>query len=257
MVGDAEVLRWARTRNLGLHEAYAAALSEGVFPECFERNFPSLSAAEQLRLFESAALVVGLGGLGGNLVTLLARVGVGRLLLADGDVFQPSNLNRQFLATRDALGRNKAEVAEEYLLTINPALSLTAIPRFLDRESLPPYLAQVQIALDGLDNPKSRRDLFAATLAARVPLVHGAVHGRFGQAATILPGDKEAFARIYPPAPPEHEEPRDILAPVASLVASLQVQEAVRLLLGKSPLYSKVLAHFDGDTGRLEMLPLA
>jgi molybdopterin/thiamine biosynthesis adenylyltransferase len=255
MVGDAELRAWAHGHALSLRQAFEAALQAGIFPECFERNFPSLSAAEQLRLFQSSALVVGLGGLGGTLAALLARVGVGRLLLADGDVFAPSNLNRQFLATQETLGRNKAQVAAEHILSINPALSVEAIPHFLDQQSLPEPLAQVQIVLDGLDNLKTRRDLFATAETARVPLIHGAVMGTYGQVSTVLPTDRESFDRIFSTAL-DKGEPPDILAPLPTLIASLQVQEAVRLLLGKTPAYHNLLAYFDGDTGRLEMLPL-
>jgi molybdopterin/thiamine biosynthesis adenylyltransferase len=233
-----------------------AALRAGVFPECFERNFPSLSAAEQLRVFESAALVVGLGGLGGALAVLLARVGVGRLLLADGDVFQPSNLNRQILATQATLGRKKAEVAAEHILAINPGLAAEAIPSFLTADTLPPYLAQVQVVLDGLDSLAARRQLFLAAQAAGVPLIHGAVLGNHGQIAAVFPEASDAFAKIYAAAPLGDHGPREALPWVVSLVASLQVSEAVRLLCGKTPTYANQLAYFDGDTGHLEILTL-
>jgi molybdopterin-synthase adenylyltransferase len=256
LVSDLDLVSWAAARGFPLHRAVAASLSAGLFPECLERNFPSLSAAKQLRLWESCALVVGLGGLGGNLAELLGRVGVGRLLLADGDVFTASNLNRQRFATQDTLGLSKSQVAAGRLLAVNPALQVEPIARFLDRKSLPGYLAQVQVALDGLDNVKSRRELISAAQAARTPLVHGAALGTYGQVATILPDDRDVFARIYAGAG-EAGEPLDILAPLPALIASLQVQEAVRLLLGQPPAYHGVLAHFDGDTGRLEILPLA
>jgi molybdopterin/thiamine biosynthesis adenylyltransferase len=255
-IKEDDLRSWARDNQLSLRQGVEAALEKGIFPECFERNFPSLSAAEQLRLFQSSVLVVGLGGLGGTLAVLLARVGVGRLLLADGDVFAPSNLNRQWLATQATLGRNKALVAAEHILAINPALSVEAIPQFLDPQSLPDYLAQVQIVLDGLDNLQARRDLFAAAEKARVPLVHGAVHGHFGHVSTIFPDDVDSFRKIYADAAPDKEEPREVLAPVVTLTASLQVQEAMRLLLGRRPVYHGQLAHFDGDTGRLEVLSL-
>ncbi len=114
-ISESDLRDWARRHLFTLRQAVAAALREGIFPECFERNFPSLSAPEQLRLFDSSVLVVGLGGLGGTLAPLLARVGVGRLLLADGDVFTPANLNRQWLATHQTLGESKARVAADHL----------------------------------------------------------------------------------------------------------------------------------------------
>ncbi len=255
-ISDHNLRDWARRENLTLRQAVAEVLRAGIFPEGWERNFPSLSASEQLRLFDGSVLVVGVGGLGGILASLLARVGVGRLLLADGDIFLHSNLNRQFLATQKTLGKNKARVAAGYIHEIHPALLAEAIPHHLTPDNLPPYLTQVQVVVDGLDTLQTRRQLFQAAQKAGVPLVHGAVLGRFGQVATILPDAPDTFTKIYSNAALEVERGREILAPVAALTASLQVQEAIRLLLGKPPAYHGRLAHFDGDTGALEILPL-
>jgi molybdopterin/thiamine biosynthesis adenylyltransferase len=256
IISHQDLHTFARGQNLTIRQATAAALRTGVFPECFERNFPSLSGPEQWRLFDSSVLVVGLGGLGGMLALLLARVGVGRLLLADGDVFLPANLNRQVLATDQTLGQNKVQVAATHIQQINPALLVEAIADYLDPDNLPTYLSQVQVAADGLDSLKSRRHLFEAAQTTGVPLVHGAVLGRYGQVATILPVDPDTFSKIYSDATPEVEGGREILAPVAALIASLQAQEVIRVLLGQTPAYRGRLAHFDGDTGTLEILPL-
>jgi molybdopterin-synthase adenylyltransferase len=247
---------WAQSQNLTLRQAVAAALEADIFPESLERNFPSFGSKDQLKLWHSRALVAGLGGLGGTLAELLARMGVGHLLLADGDVFVPSNLNRQWLASQATLGENKAQVAARHLQGINSALVTEAIPAYLTPENLTTYLLQVQVAVDGLDNLKARRDFFDAARRSAVPLVHGAVVGRFGQVTTILPTDPESFTSIYSDEAVEVEREREILAPVACLIASLQVQEAIRLLLGQPPLYHGRLAHYDGDTGALELLPL-
>lgn len=256
VVADHDVLTWAASQGFPLPQAFEAALAAGIFPESLERNFPALHARDQLRLFRSHVLVVGLGGLGGFQAMLLARLGIGRLLLADGDVFTLSNLNRQIFATARHLGLHKALVTAQHLQDIHPALIVEPVAEFLTPENLPHYLARVQVTLDGLDNLPARKNLFAAAQAARVPLVHGAVHGLFGQVATILPQDAGSFEKIYPGARFDAPGPPEVLAPVVSLIASLQVQEAVRLLLRKPPAYHNVLAYFDGDTGRLDLLPL-
>lgn len=256
IISQDDLRNWALSKNLTLRQALVEALQADIFPESFERNFPSFSSLDQLRLFESSVLVAGLGGLGGTLAELLARVGVGRLLLADGDVFVPSNLNRQWLAMEATLGANKAQVAALHLHGINPALITAAIPEYLTPDNLTIYLSQTQVVLDGLDNLEARRELFGAARNTSVPLVHGAVVGRFGQVTTILPDDPDSFTSIYSDAVMEVEKGREILAPVASLIASLQVQEAIRLLLGQPPAYHGRLAHYDGDTGTLELLPL-
>jgi molybdopterin/thiamine biosynthesis adenylyltransferase len=253
----ASLQTWATERNLPLRRVLRFALEAGIFPECFERNFPSLTAAEQLILWRSTALVAGLGGLGGLQAMLLARAGVGRLYLADGDVFAPSNLNRQLLATAATLGQNKAVVTARHLREINEALSVEAIPEFLDGDRLRDFLPSVQVVLDALDTLTARRDLITVAQQAGVPVVHGAVHGVFGQVTTILPQDPGDFPYLFPPSePPATETAPGVLAPTVSLTASLQALEAIRLLLGQAPAYHGALAHFDGDTGRLEILSL-
>lgn len=255
-ISDHDLRNWAQRRNCTLRQAVAEVLGAGILPECYERNFPSLSCPEQLRLFESSVLVAGLGGLGGMLAALLARVGVGRLLLADGDVFVPSNLNRQWLATQATLGEYKAQVTAAHLGEINPALQAETIPHYLNPDNLPGYLSQVQVAVDGLDNLHSRRNLFQAARDSGVPLVHGAVVGRFGQVTTVLPDGPDSFPKIYSETAKEPEGSREILAPVVALTASLEAQETIRVLLGHPPAYLGRLAHFDGDTGALEFVPL-
>ncbi|HZE21019.1 MAG TPA: ThiF family adenylyltransferase, partial [Desulfobaccales bacterium] len=250
MVSGAALVDWAERRQVDLHQACEAALAAGLFPECWERNFPSLTAAEQLRLFRSSVLVAGLGGLGGFLCELLARLGVGRLLLADGDHFTPGNLNRQLLATRNTLGQNKAVVAARRLHEINPAIIAEALPDFLTPENLPGYLSQVRVAMDGLDNIPSRRTLAAAAHEAGIPLVHGAVTGKFGQVSTLMPAEAGDPALLHPTLMRDAPAAREVLAPTVALVASLQVQETLRLLLGRPPAYKNHLAHFDGDTGQ-------
>ncbi|MGA8142255.1 MAG: ThiF family adenylyltransferase, partial [Desulfobaccales bacterium] len=187
---------------------------------------------------------------------LLARAGVGRLLLADGDAFTPSNLNRQLLATALTLGQNKAVVTARHLREVNEGLLIEAIPEFLDQERLRQVLPGVQVLLDALDTLGARRDLIAAAKEAGVPLVHGAVSGVFGQVATLMPQDR-GEVNLYPfLQAPDPETVPGVLAPTVTLTASLQAMEAIRLLLGKEPNYRGRLAHFDGDTGRLEILPL-
>ena len=257
MIPEGELRAWAADRGLSHRQAQEAALEAGIFPECYERNFPSLSPAEQLRLLRGRVLVAGLGGLGGHQAELLARLGVGNLRLADGDVFAPANLNRQLLATRKTLGLNKARVAAERVRSINDALLVEALADFLRAGNLEPCLSGVEVALDALDTPAARRSLFAAAQEARVAVIHGAVSGVFGHVLTLMPGDQVGLAHLQAGGPEDAAAaPPGVLAPTVALVASLQVQEAVRLLLGRPPLYRGRLAHFDGETGRLEIMDL-
>jgi molybdopterin-synthase adenylyltransferase len=247
---------WATLQGLTLRQAYEQALTAGIFPEPLERNFPTLSPQEQLRLFTSRVSIVGLGGLGGYQAQLLARVGVGRLLLADGDRFASSNLNRQLLATRDTLGQAKARTTAEFLLGINPALEVLALEEYLTPTSYLVHLPQVDLALDALDTFLARRQLLTAAREAGKPVIHGAVLGQDGQITTILPEDLPVFADQYLDQPSLPDDPPPVVAASVSLIASLQIQEALRLLLLRPPAYHGRLACWDGFSGRLDFLPL-
>jgi molybdopterin-synthase adenylyltransferase len=257
MVIETGVLEaWAAQHNLSLREAYQQALANGIFPENLERNFPTFSGREQLRLFNSTVLVAGLGGLGGYQAQLLARVGVGRLVLADGDCFAATNFNRQPLATKDTLGRAKAGATADFINRINPALEVQAVKKYLDPGNYPVILAKVDLVLDALDSFGDRRELLMAARKAGTPVIHGAVLGQNGQITTILPEDEPIFASSYLNQPSHFAEPPSVVAPSVSLVASLQVQEAIRLLLNLPLAYHGILAYLDGDIGRPEFFPL-
>ncbi len=203
-----QLYSWAAQQGLSRRRALELALQEGIFPEGLERNFPSLTATEQLTLWRSRVIVAGLGGLGGCQAQLLARAGVGSLYLADGDVFTPSNLNRQLLATSETLGQNKALVTARHLRQINEALEVEAISEFLDQGRLQNFLPEVRVVLDALDTLSARRELIAAAKEAGVPVVHGAVSGTFGQVTTILPQDAFESPLLFPPgAPPSRRPP--------------------------------------------------
>lgn len=247
---------WAGEHRLSVRQAFEQALLAGIFPDSLERNFPSLTAPEQLRLFKRSVLVAGLGGLGGYQATLLARLGVGRLLLADGDCFAPSNLNRQLLATRDSLGRSKARLSAEFLVGLNPALEVRPLEAYLDAATFAAHLRQVDLGLDALDSFAARRQFLAAARQAGKPVIHGAVLGQDGQVTTILPTDGPEFESRYLNQASFDSEPPTVLAPSVALVAGLQVQEAVRLLLHRPLAYHGRLAYLDGDTGCLELFPL-
>jgi molybdopterin/thiamine biosynthesis adenylyltransferase len=255
VIEERALATWAEQHGLSKRQAYQQALAAGIFPESLERNFPTLSIQEQLHLWRSRVLVVGLGGLGGYQAQLLGRLGTGTLILADGDRFTPANLNRQLLATTDSLGKSKARITAEFIQRLNPALEVRPVEEYLDETSYPVYFSRVDLALDALDTIAGRRLLLAAARRAGKPLIHGAVLGQDGQVTTIFPEDSPDFESRYLSQAALAASP-PVLAPVVCTVAGLQVQEAVRLLLGRPLAYHGRLAYLDGDTGCLEIFSL-
>ncbi|HNT06004.1 MAG TPA: ThiF family adenylyltransferase, partial [Anaerolineae bacterium] len=107
----ANVAALARELRLRRRQVELAALQEHILPERYLRSLGTVGWEGQIKLLSSTVGVVGVGGLGGWVIMALARMGVGRLVIIDGDVFADSNLNRQALCRESDLGRPKVDVA--------------------------------------------------------------------------------------------------------------------------------------------------
>lgn len=199
--------------------------------ELFSKNMPSLSRSEQTRLAGSRVLVAGCGGLGGHVLELLLRLGVGRITAADGDRFVPSNRNRQLLSLESNLGQSKVRAAALRARDINPAVDFRAFGQMLDGENLLPLLRDCDLVIDALDSVETRLLLAEACAAAGLPLVHGAVQGWQAQVAVLPPGSG-ALRRLYAGDMPRREA--TVLAPTPAFCAAVQCAEAAKLLAGRS-----------------------
>ena len=222
-----------------------AALDLEVWPRRYLRNAGSLGVAGQKRLLQAKALLIGAGGLGGTIALLLARMGLGSLVIADGDSFSESNLNRQALSLESNLGSKKVRVAQAEMAKINAATEVEVFEGFVAEKELSTLIRGVQAAMDALDNMPSRFRLEKACRDAGVPLVHGAVAGFTGQVTTIYPEDI-GFRAFYgdPRDTPEKGVEVELgnLPGIVSTIASLQVQEAIKVLTGLGrPLRNRLL----------------
>ena len=128
----------------------------------YERNFPALTESECLLLRQKRVLVVGCGGLGGHIIDQLCRIGIGSLKVADGDVFEESNLNRQLLSSVQLLGQSKAQAAAEHIARVNPSVQVEAVAEYMTRDNVHALIAGCDAVIDALDNVDGRRILAAA-----------------------------------------------------------------------------------------------
>ena len=233
---SAEGIR-AVAEHLGLSPGQAMILCLGhdIWPLRFARNRGVFSAEEQIRLLRSRAAVIGCGGLGGHVVTLLARAGVGAFTLCDPDSFDESNGNRQLLCREANIGRNKALVAQEELAAIASHAEARVFPVAAGPANLPDILHKADIVMDCLDSLETRRSVAAAADAAAIPFVHGAGAGEEGFAMLLRPGEK-GLDSLYG-TEVSHEETNaesrlgvPTLTPAA--IAVLQANIALRVLTG-------------------------
>ncbi len=206
---------------------------------------PGFGIEGQERLRASSVLVVGLGGLGSPAAMYLAAAGVGRLLLADFDAVDLSNLQRQILHTTERIGSPKAESARLTLSALNPDVDLVTVKRSLNEETLPALVGDVDLVLDGSDNFATRFAVNAACTAAGKPLVSGAAIRMEGQVAVFSgrPGGP-CYQCLYPRdgALDETCTANGVLAPVVGIIGSIQATEAIKVLAGiGEPLYGRLL----------------
>ena len=169
--------------------------------ERYIRNLGALTEAECALLREKTVLVAGCGGLGGYLIEMLLRLGLGEIRAADGDRFEASNLNRQLLSAPALLGKSKAEAAAERAAAVNPDVRFVAVPEFVTEANVQALIRGCDAVLDALDNIASRRMLAKACRDARIPMIHGAICGWTAQAAIVLPGDGLMETIAFPPEP--------------------------------------------------------
>lgn len=191
----------------------------------------------QERLLASHAVVVGAGGLGSGALLYLASSGVGRITIADGDAVDLTNLQRQVVHRVDAIGTNKAVSAAATLATINPEVSVRALPERLGPEGLRALAREADVVLDCSDNFATRHAINEACVRERVPLVSGAAIRFDGQVAVFDP--RKPGSGCYHclfPADAHGEEERcatmGVFAPLVGVVGTMQAMEAIKLLAG-------------------------
>lgn len=138
-----------------------------------ERTLLLLGEEKLGRIRQAHVLVVGLGGVGAYAAEMIARAGVGRMTLADADVVNETNINRQLVALHSTVGRQKAEVLAERLRDINPAIELAVINRYIKDEETYTLLdaAPYDYVVDAIDTLSPKLALIAAALERRLPLV--------------------------------------------------------------------------------------
>ena len=247
--------------SLGLpkREVEIAALDLEVWPQRYLRNEGSLGIGGQKKLLQSRALLIGIGGLGGTIAQLLARMGLGRLALVDGDSFSEDNLNRQAFCFEKNIGCSKVQAARSEILRINSSTEVEIFEGFVAEEELSSLIQGAAVAIDALDNMPSRFRLEKVCKEANIPLVHGAVAGFTGQITTIYPDDV-GFRAFYgdPRTAPEKGIELELgnLAGIVSTIASLQVQEALKAIIGLGrPLRNRLL-FLDSLNGSVETISL-
>ncbi|TFV94261.1 dinucleotide-utilizing protein [Algoriphagus kandeliae] len=212
-----------------------------------QRLVPDFGIDGQEKLRNSSVLVIGAGGLGSPILLYLAAMGVGHIGIVDGDQVSISNLNRQVLYGVQDVGKNKAEVAANFLRAQYPDCSFTEILSFISVENVVELIEPYDLVIDGSDNFPTRYLVNDACVLLKKPLVFGAIYQHEGQVSVFNLGiDSCNYRDIFPNPPKADEVPNcsvtGVIGVLPGVIGNLMAMEAVKVLADfGSPLKNRVL----------------
>jgi molybdopterin-synthase adenylyltransferase len=259
VISHRDVRRIAGEREISVKEVELTACAARILPSRYHRSLGTVGWEGQIRLLESTVAIIGAGGLGGWIIEGLARMGVGRLIIVDGDIFEDNNLNRQALCWEETIGRPKVEAARERVAHVNAAVEVVAHQIWATEENLPGLVQGAAVVVDALDTLPMRMLLQTVCNDLDIPMVHGAIGGYIGQITTIFPGDAGLNA-LYGEGPlPERGVEVEWGNPAATpmMVSAWEIQEVVKILIGRGdPLRGRLL-FLDAESGTVDCFHLA
>ena len=213
--------------------------------------FAGIGSAGQARLADAKLVVVGCGALGGAIATLAARAGIGRLTVIDRDFIEYHNLQRQLLFDERDIedGLPKAVAAERKLRRVNSEIEVEGIIADVNFRNIESLLAGADVVLDGLDNFDTRFVVNDACLKQSIPWVYGGAVSSFGTTMNILPGESACF-RCLADGPPDGGalmtcDTVGVIGPIPAIIASLQVTEALKILVRADDRLSRELVSLE------------
>jgi molybdopterin/thiamine biosynthesis adenylyltransferase len=191
----------------------------------------------QQALLAASVLIIGAGGLGSPAAMYLASAGVGRIVLADDDTVDLTNLQRQLLHTTSRVGQPKVASGRDALLQINPTIQIVALQERLAGARLQEEVAASTVVLDCSDNFKTRHAVNRACVAAGVPLVSGAAIRFDGQLSVFDSRDPASpcYACLFPEDGGFEDaacSTMGVLAPLVGIIGAMQAAEAIKLITG-------------------------
>lgn len=227
--------------------------------ERYEKN-GIFSAADMIKLRNAKVCIVGCGGLGGYVIEMLARAGIGYIKVIDGDVFDKTNLNRQLLSHMKNIGSVKVHEAKKRLEIINPDVTVEVVHEFLNRDNADAFIKGCDVVIDALDQIPTRFILCESCSRNEIPMIYGAIAGWYAQIATILPGD-DTLSYLYPDYHKKKmlrgvEEKIGNPSFTPALAASVQVSECLKLILSKGELLINQLMYIDLLDNEMLRLPI-
>lgn len=214
----------------------------------------------QKKLLDGKVLIIGAGGLGSPAALYLAAAGVGVLGVADADVVDLSNLQRQVIHHTSDIGKPKVLSAKEKMEAINPDIRVNAHQIWVDAGNIAELIREYDFVIDGTDNFAAKFLINDACVMAGKPYSHGGILHFIGQTITVKPGESPCYRCIFPEPPPPDAIPTcaqaGVIGVLPGVMGSIQATEAVKFLLGVGELLTGRLLIYDAEEMEFRNVPV-
>ncbi|HRQ04483.1 MAG TPA: HesA/MoeB/ThiF family protein [Nitrosomonas halophila] len=222
---------------------------------------PEIDLSGQDKLMQSRVMIVGAGGLGSPAALYLAASGIGKLVICDHDRVDLTNLQRQILHETAAIGRLKADSAQDTLRRINPDIEIVSLPQRASIGLLTKEVYEVDAVVDACDNFPTRHAINQVCLKYRKPLISGAVMRFDGQVTVFDLRQQESpcYHCLFPESG-ESEDPNcalmGVFSPLAGIIGCMQAAETIKVLIGMGETLNGRLLLLNGLNMRWRSLKL-
>jgi molybdopterin/thiamine biosynthesis adenylyltransferase len=215
----------------------------------------------QKKLLNGKVLIIGAGALGSPAALYLAAAGVGTVGIADADVVEISNLQRQIIHHTADIGKPKVLSAREKMEAINPDVRVITYHSWIRSDNIMDIIRDYDFVIDGTDNFASKFLINDACVMAGKPFSHGGILHFIGQTMTILPGESPCYRCIFPSPPPPGAIPTcsqaGVLGVLPGVIGTIQATEAIKYLLGVGKLLAGRLVVYDAEGLDFYISPLS
>jgi molybdopterin/thiamine biosynthesis adenylyltransferase len=214
----------------------------------------------QKRLLNARVLIIGAGGLGAPAALYLAAAGVGTIGIADADVVDLTNLQRQVIHTTEDIGKKKVDSAAETMRQINPDITVNAYYEYVSSANILKLIEGYDFILDGTDNFPAKFLINDACVMVKKPFSHAGIIRFKGQLTTVIPGVSPCYRCIFRNPPPKDAVPTckqaGVIGAMGGVIGSLQAMEAIKYITGAGELLTGYLLTYDALTMEFRKIKL-
>jgi molybdopterin/thiamine biosynthesis adenylyltransferase len=214
----------------------------------------------QKKLLNARVLIIGAGGLGAPAALYLAAAGVGTIGIADADVVDLTNLQRQVIHTTEDIGKKKVDSAAETMRQINPDITVNAYYEYVSSANILKLIEGYDFILDGTDNFPAKFLINDACVMVKKPFSHAGIIRFKGQLTTVIPGVSPCYRCIFRNPPPKDAVPTckqaGVIGAMGGVIGSLQAMEAIKYITGAGELLTGYLLTYDALTMEFRKIKL-